>query len=260
MNKVFPNNTIFLLNLTQQKMKIVLFSLSFLLFLPTSLAFATTVTTNLSNSTYALSDYYDYSINILSSNNPHNTSPTNFLANKKTNSDDLNENEEMQQIWKNYRKLTINDDCMLCKKLKAQQTQTDIVKIERFTTLNKESPLIEKNIDNIAKIITHESNNLTNFFKNKHVNGQIIVAFTFLTFPESIKKRVPIDLKPNIQCEQNQCALDYIEILKTNIDNKLIKDYNTLIVNEAPSKYLFLNNIKSPTYFKVIICWKIENQ
>lgn len=266
MYTVFPNNMFFHLKVVYEKIKIILFSLLFILFLPQQLALATIVTSPFSNTTNTTSpnsntlpQYYDYDdpVSILSANNLDDNQSSNFF-NKKINNHDLNENEEMQQIWKNYRKLTINDNCMLCKKLKTQQSETDIVKIERLTTLNRESPLVDKNIDDIARIIAYKTNSLTNFFKDKNANGQLIVAFTFLTFPTSIKDRMPKNLRNNIQCQNNQCALDYIEVLKTNIDNKLIKEYNTIITTEPQPKYLFLNNIQSPTYFKILICWKIQ--
>jgi hypothetical protein len=176
------------------------------------------------------------------------------------NSQSSNESEDVQTIWKSYRKLTLNDDCLLCKKLKENQSSDSVVKIEKFSTLHKESPVNQSNIEDIARIISYESTQLNQFFKGKHVKGNIIVSFTFLSIPEKIKNRMSNELQNKLQCENSQCALDYMEIIDTNIDEKIIKEYNQDSEKRKQPRYLFLNNIQTPTYFKIIICWNVEDK
>lgn len=211
------------------KEKIVLLFFFVILFLPFHMAKATTVTQN-------KEDFF-------------NPTPNNN-----------NENEDIQIIWKSYRKLTLNDNCLLCKKLKDQQNNDSIVKIETLSTLHKESPVNQANIEDIARIISYESNQLNDFFKNKHIKGKIIVSFTFLTIPKKIKEQMNSELKSKLQCENNQCALDYMEIIDTTIDKKTIEQYNQETSKREKPKYLFLNNIETPTYFKILICWDVSDK
>lgn len=240
MSTFFLKYSIFSYLLSKNKEKIVLLFFS-LLFLPIFMANAQTVT--LKNS-------------INNKNSPLN----NYKANSYNEALENNEDSDLKTIWQNYRKLTLNDNCLLCKKLNKQLKDNNNVNIEKFSILHKENPPINNNIENIAQIITYQTNQLNEFFKDKHTQGKITVAFTFLSLPEKIKNRLPSSLKSNVDCIKGQCALDYIEIINTDIDNKFIKEYNNFILTKNAPKYIFLENIQNPTYFKIIVCWNIDNK